>query len=283
MRTLSFIALCLSMGCQGKPTFKTPDFIVKESTTRHYDRMENTPFVWTDGRLLTMVNPYPLDLIEIYDGGTLLHSHSTELNLSSAIVVGSRLYVFGYNQNTGSIDFIYTDDLITWSTPTTALAPVSGRQYFNNSVAQLPDGTFIMAYETCEAGTVCFNTRFAWSSDLSTWHEAAGLFSPDRYAACPTIRFIDGMYYMFILRSVGEGNFVTFIARSHDLNTWEESLIPVLAASGDEGVNNSDMDLVEHQGQVIISYATGDQLTWDHIKFARYDGTLASFVKEFFK
>jgi hypothetical protein len=84
---------------------------------------------------------------------------------------------------------------------------------------------------------------------------------------------------------MGDENFMTVVTRSPDLITWQDSPMVVLSAYGysDEGKNNSDMDLVEYQGQTIISYATGDQKTWDHLKFAKYNGTMESFVKEFFK
>ena len=50
----------------------------------------------------------------------------------------------------------------------------------------------------CKECGVPFTIRFADSRDLKTWRLTSSdhIFTKDRYSSCPTIRFLDGMYYM---------------------------------------------------------------------------------------
>ncbi len=285
------ISLVLS-GCLGCSTKKpeappTASFITKSGEIELANRMEATPFIW-NGDLLLMVSAREIHKIEIYSGKTLIAEHTTTLGLASAIVSGSRLYVFGaqnWNQTTNDISFIYTDDLINWSEPQIAIHSKINIVYFNNSVTQLPDGSFVMVYETCEPGTTCFNARFAQSTDLVNWTDVGTIYSPNSYAACPTIRFADGKFYMFYLKKFGD-HFATALTRSSDLVNWEESSQIVVSTryyESTEGINASDMDLIEFNGQVQINYADGDQHDWFDIRLAKYNGTLEQFLLEFFK
>lgn len=280
------LVLVLISGCGSqveKVWPKTPSFIHKSGSVLHADRMESTPFIWTDGRILLMVPARELDKIEIYDGQTLVSAYSSPIGLACAIVVGQRLYVFGatnWTQSGNEIYSIYTEDLITWSAPKVAIPAQPGRTLFNSSVAPMPDGSFVMSYETCETGTVCFNARFATSTDLDTWTEVGTIFHPESYAACPTIRFIDGMYYVFYLGA--KDAFITYVSRSSDLINWEDGKTIVISPDESEGTNTSDFDFVEYNGKLEMTYADGDQETYANIRSATYDGTLEQFVKEFF-
>ena len=51
-------------------------------------------------------------------------------------------------------------------------------------------------------------------------------------------------------------------------------------ASG-EGIINSDVDLIEHDGFVYLTYADGDQMFQHDLKTAVYSGTLEQFFAEF--
>ena len=290
----SLLYLCTSilstgMGCscsKNSNEVYTPDFITKEKSILFYNRMEVTPFIWKNDRLIYMVSARDLGKIEIYESGKIISEFQSNLGLASAITKNGKLYIFGttnWIKPLNSIYMIESLDLIHWSEAKVVIPSHPGRAYFNNSVAALPDGRFVMAYETCENGTVCFNSRFAISDDLIKWTETGSIFKPDEYAACPTIRFVDGYYYLFYLRSMG--HFATFVSRSQDLIHWQESKKAVLSSLGtrDEGINNSDMDLIEQNGQVIINYADGDQKAWSDVRLARYRGTLENFVHEFFK
>ena len=282
------ILLLLLTGCaQEKSVSKTPNFIEKQGILIA-NRMEATPIIWNDGRLLLVVAAREQDLIEVYDGNTLIASHPTTLGLGSAFMDNGTLYIFGAtsweNVSTNTIEMFSTTDLVNWSTPIEVQHSISNRVYYNSSVTKLPDGSYLMAAETCEPGTTCFSARFFTSNDLINWSETGAIFKPEIYAACPTIRFIEGFYYVFYLKAY-DGQFATHLSRSRDLVHWDDAKLPVLVAADDAGSGNnaSDMDFVEANGELFINYADGDQLTWTNIRTAKYKGTLESFVKEFYK
>lgn len=283
------IMILFLIGCGGNKNSNylyvlTPDFIKKDNFYSFENKMEATPFIW-DNKVYMMINDRESNVttnyIEIYDeNDTLLSRTETTMSFSSAIVDTGTLYV------TGRVDTklyqMKTTDLINWTNPSIVFNGITGAELFNSSIDKLADGSFVMSYETCEPNTKCFNIRFLKSTDLENWTQVGIFFSPQVYAACPTIRVIDGVYYMFYLRSVG--HYPTYIARSTDLINWETSPKAVLSALETEGEinNNSDMDIVEKDGKVIINYAVGDQVTHTHIKRARYNGTMKQFVAEFF-
>jgi hypothetical protein len=259
----------------------TPSFITKSSDIEYRDRMEATPFVW-GGEYHMMISHRESDLIEIYKGRELISAHTSPINFASAIVDAGKLIVIGTASN--EVAHIESADLVTWSAPKVTKASIPGRTLYNTSVIKRADGSYLMSYETCEPGTACFNIRFAESSDLNSWTDVGGFFSPNQYAACPTIREVDGVIYMFYLRHIGAQNYATYITRSTDLQSWGESKI-VLSPFNTLGEENnaSDFDLVEFDGKIVMNYAIGNQLTYSHIKLATYDGTLNQFVQEFFR
>lgn len=273
----------LTLGCSSseKPFERvyTAPFITKDSGIAYRDRMEATPFDW-NGEMHVMVSHRDVDKIEIWKGQTMLSELASDLNFAAAYVESGTLYVFGTFQN--QIWVIESTDLSTWTSPRSVFAAVADRTLYNVSVAKTSSGSYVMSYETCEPGTVCFNIRFATSPDLYSWTPAGSFFSPDAYAACPTIREIDGVYYMLYLKDFG--HWATVVARSTDLVNWETSPIVVLSAleTPGETINNSDVDLVEINGEVVMTYAIGDQQTYTHIKLARFQGTIRDFFAKFF-
>ena len=67
-------------------------------------------------------------------------------------------------------------------------------------------------------------------------------------------------------------------ARSQDLASWELSPFnPILEASAGEGINNSDVDLFEYEGNTYLFYATGDQATWGAVRVVQYAGPMNEF------
>ena len=81
----------------------------------------------------------------------------------------------------------------------------------------------------------------------------------------------------------GHKGWVSFLARSKDLATWELSPFnPILEAGPGEGVNNSDVDLFEYEGNTYIFYATGDQQTWGTVRMAMFPGPLRAFFTSYF-
>jgi hypothetical protein len=152
---------------------------------------------------------------------------------------------------------------------------------------------------------VPFTARFAESKDLKAWTLLPEdcVFTKERYSACPSIRFLDGRFYMTYLETLPGPRYETYIVRSKDLIRWEPSpLNPVLVASEQDKVianpkltaeqrrkiagavdrNNSDVDFCEFRGRTVITYSWGNQQGTEFLAEAVYDGPLASFLKGLF-
>ncbi len=291
MKYIIGLLLLLMIGCAEPEMVKvyTAPFITKDTFISYPNRIENTPFEW-QGEHYMMVSTRP-DLgdtttshgIEIYDQDKNLISFTpVNLMFGSVYSENGTLHFFGTQLDRTRIYKMTTIDLVNWSSPVLVKDYVSGRKVYNTSVTKTDTG-YTMAFETCEKGTECFNVRFLKSTNLVNWTEQPRIFSSNEYAACPTIRFIDGVYYMMYLRDFN-GHWATVVVRSTDLSHWEGSPIVALSALNTPGetVNNSDADIIEINGQTHISYGIGDQASFSHIKYAHYNGTMKQFFMEFF-
>jgi len=179
-------------------------------------------------------------------------------------------------------------DLIHWSAPTVIFTAPSNQIIYNSSVTKTDTG-YVMAYEIRETGNYSrFFPKFLFSNDLINWSSFGGTYSTSIENACPTIRYLNGWYYLFTMTDrmsvVDHSRYYTVVARSRDLVTFEESPREVLNNFGrtDEGLNNSDLDFVEVNGQVLFVYLVGDQETFGFMKLGSYSGTFEQFIKEFF-
>jgi len=107
----------------------------------------------------------------------------------------------------------------------------------------------------------CF--KFARSTDLAAWKKL-------EMASCSPgwrrIQRLSGdslrgrLLYVIYLHAAVTGHKAgfPFLARSKDLAAWELSPFnPILEAGPGEGVNNSDVDLFEYEGNTYVFYATG--------------------------
>jgi hypothetical protein len=124
-----------------------------------------------------------------------------------------------------------------------------------------------------------------------------------RYSACPALRYLDGWFYMFYLEARPGPSHETHLVRSRDLIRWKPSPSnPILKAlpedkqianpkltteqrariAGAVDLNNSDMDLCEFKGKMIITYSWGNQQGTEFLGEAAYDGTVASLLKGYF-
>ena len=73
------------------------------------------------------------------------------------------------------------------------------------------------------------------------------------------------------------------LARSKDLAHWQlSSRNPVMEPCAGEGINNSDVDLIELCGRTYVNYFTGNQDDWGDLKWAIYDGPLREFFESRF-
>jgi len=115
--------------------------------------------------------------------------------------------------------------------------------------------------------------------------------------ANPTIRYLAPYYYvMYGVWSfqerpwkcyhylLPETRYVTVVARSKDLVAWDVSPCegPMLDPVTGEGINNTDADLFEFEGNTYIFYATGDQATWGTIRVAMYAGPMRALFESYF-
>lgn len=209
----------------------------------------------------------------------------------SAFVNGPELNVFsleftdfGRVMNSTGIDRMTTTDLKVWKSEKVIL-PEGDEHLFNSSVCRDKKG-FLMAYESDKPVQFCF--KFARSADLSKWEKISGLIftgENNEYSACPVIRYFEPYYYVIYLHAATEGHkgWISYLARSADLASWELSPYnPVLEAEPGEGINNSDVDILEYKGKTYLYYATGDQETWGTVRVAMFEGSEKAFFESHF-
>jgi hypothetical protein len=262
--------------------------------------MENTPVVF-NGRTLLVLNHrddtknktddykksmylYIKDLATGQEVARFGEGHS----FVNAFVEGPVLHVFaseGTNHDWfKSIFHFSSTDLKTWKREP-AIMLEGDEHLFNCSVCRDDQG-YVMAYESSKPVMFCF--KFARSKDLSHWEKIPELiFTGEKkeYSACPVIRYFAPYYYVIYLHAAvpGHKGWISYMARSKDLTKWELSpLNPILEASEGEGINNSDVDLFEWEGNTYLYYATGDQQTWGSARVAMYPGPMKSFYEACF-
>ncbi len=231
-------------------------------------------------------------------------------HFGSAHVQGDTMYVFGLkgSRRGHEIHVFRSNDLQHWDSQ--LALKMDGWKLLNNSICRGPDG-YIMAFEV-DTGNgrddVDFTTFYARSDDLMSWtflgEELA--FSRDHYTGCPTIRWHNGWYYIMYLvcldpRMVdGMETYETHIARTRDLQDYEISpLNPFMGAHEDDriianpdinteqrqrialapNINTSDLDLNEHDGEVVIYYNWGAQAGIEYMAEARYHGALGELLE----
>jgi len=298
---------------ESKPAATRP--VIKKLGTIECDMVETTPVVWK-GRLFRF--EYVRDNYKANKTGRSYFrfkdvekdeatpAFAAGYHLGSAHVEGDTMYVYGVNAWDGdTIQVFWSKDLKTWSDKTALKLP--GWGLFNNSVCKGPE-RYIMAFEVGKPPEVVgnpFTTRFAESKDLLNWTliGAESVYTKDRYSACPTIRRLEGYYYMSYLEAKPGPTYEPYIVRTPDLRTWESSPLNPIMRHGPEdkiignptftpaqrehvakavNINNCDVDLCEFRGKTIITYCWGNQQGIEFLAHAVYEGTLKSFLQGFF-
>lgn len=257
--------------------------------------MENTPVIF-EGRPLLVMNhrddtkantdEYAKNMhlvIRDLTTGNEISRFGEGHSFANAFLEGKELNVFASQGDRDWFHGIYrfrSTNLTNWQRE--SAIPTEGDEHlFNTSVCRDDQG-FLMAYESSKPVQFCF--EFARSKDLSRWQKVPGLTFTgvkNEYSACPVVRYFAPYYYVIYLHAAipGHPGWVSFMGRSQDLATWELSPFnPILEPSPGEGVNNSDVDLFEWEGNTYLFYATGDQATWSSLRVAQYAGP----IKEFF-
>jgi hypothetical protein len=263
--------------------------------------MENTPFVFGDRPLLAL--NYRDDTKNNTDGykpsmylfirdlrtGQEIARFGEGHSFVNAFVNGPELNVFaseGTNRDWFQSIYRFTStDLKTWKREL-AIEREGDEHLFNCSLCRDDQG-FLLAYESNLPVGFCF--KFARSRDLAKWEKVPGLVfagvDGKEYSACPVIRYWAPYYYVIYLHAAipGHNGWVSFLARSKDLIAWELSPAnPILEAAPGEGINNSDVDLFEWEGNTYLYYATGDQATWGSVRVAMHAGPMRQFFESCF-
>lgn len=270
--------------------------------------MENTPVVFR-GRVLLVQNDRSIKrneqekaylFVQDMVTGQEVARLGTGFSFVSALVSGEELNVFGTvntnDQWTKDIYRFWSSDLKSWKQEL-VIRREADEHLFNTSVCR-DDRGYLMAYESNKP--VQWSFRFARSKDLVRWERVPGIQLADlheqSFCACPAIRRVAPYYYVLygIQRERGPGpryqyllpetKYVTAIARSRDLALWELSPTrhPMLDPIPGEGINNTDADLFEFEGNTYVYYATGDQATWGTIRVAMYAGPMKELFEAYF-
>jgi hypothetical protein len=305
-------ALTLGANPPAPPSSSTPAGIEKLGTIE-CDIVEATPVVFDDKLLFfqSVRGDYKHKEKDIDDcyfrfwdpaAEKSLRPFAIGYHLGSATVIGDYMYVFGVKTwGASRIDMFWSNDLVEWKSMPALDLP--GWSIFNNSVCRA-DGRYVMAFEidkpSDEAG-VPFTTRFAESTDLRSWKLLARdcVFAKDRYTACPSLRYINGWFYMTYLEAKPGPEYETYLVRSRDLRTWDASPSnPLLQMSSDDqkiaterlspaereriraakNINSSDVDFCEFQGKTEVLYSWGNQQGIEHLARARFNGPLDAFL-----
>ncbi|MDG3006407.1 hypothetical protein [Paludisphaera mucosa] len=268
------------------------------------DRLYRFEYVRKDYRPNTTGDSY-FRLVDV-ETGEASPAFAQGYDLGCAYAEGGSIWAFAVNDWDGSkVVAFKSDDLKTWEVHPALDLP--GWGLFNTSVCKAGD-RYVMAIEVGkppEVVGVPFTTRFAESADLKTWAllPEDRVYTRERYVACPSIRHLDGDFYMTYLETLPGPRYETYIVRSKDLIHWQPSRFnPILAASPQDKAianprlddeqrtkiagavdrNNSDMDFCEFHGRTIINYSWGNQQGTEFLAEAVHDGSLASFLKAFF-
>jgi hypothetical protein len=232
-----------------------------------------------------------LTIVNLKTGAEVASPFAYGFSMGCAVVIDNKVNVFASKIINGSGSDIYrftSADLVHWSEPALAVGRSGSELLWNSSVTRGPNG-YVMAYESNQPVGFCF--KFAQSTDLVNWNKinVPTFAGPkgNEYSACPDLDYVNGYYYVTYLAQgtvLGSQNgFVTEIARSKDLTTWEFSdKNPMLTPSAGEGINNSDVDLFEYNNKTYVFYCSGDQQSWGNIQLAVYGGTPGQLLSSYF-
>ncbi len=308
------LCACLILACGVAATQEKPE-VVKKGTVA-CDLVEATPIVWK-ARLYrfeyvrdrykhnALGKPY-FRFVD-YETGEATPPFAEGYHLGSAFAEDGVMYVYGVREwGEGVVRAFWSKDLKEWQAQDALKLP-PGWTIFNNSVCK-DDKGYVMAIEIGDPPEVVghrFTLFFARSENLLDWklEPLECVFTRERYSACPTIRFLDGWYYMVYLERLEQWYFAPQWVRSKDLRDWVLSpLNPMMKPGpedkqianteltgeeraridGAENINNSDVDFCEFDGKTVISYSWGNQRGVEFLAEAVYRGPEAAFLRGWF-
>lgn len=283
MRVVALLFLTLLTACGNDALFMKSSRLQKlhGHPLQQTNTYEGTPVVF-NGQQVNFEFLRDAHLVRVWDieTGSLINQFAWDYGFGAAFV-DSQVYIFGSDDSGQVIVERHSSDLVSWSADTVVMTASAGQRFFNVSVAHGQTG-YVLAYEVREtANGIGDSFRMAVSTDLHNWNTIGDVFD-HAYSACPVVRYVNGYYYVIYL--VNEKNmFLSRIARSQDLITWEKSTEYVLEPDPGEGINTSDVDLYEWNGETMIYYYIGDQATWGGLGIAKFSGSMKDFFEGYFK
>jgi hypothetical protein len=268
----------------------TNNLLIKEDISIIYG-CEQTPIVW-NGNLYNVVGIHPptsdhnatncyIAIISADGTNNIIAVTANDCQYPSAIVNNGTLYIYATSWGNGQTPWVfYTKDLTNWSS--NQIVQNNPPTVFNTSVCY--DGSrYVMAMEYGY-----FYQQFATSPDGTNFTVTTNSYtSKSGYAACATIRYINGYYYL-VYCSYESSYFIERITRSLDLANWTDSAKSpmIVPDSYDLAIptcnNTSDMDIEEYNGQTQIYYTVGNQSSWFNIRRAYYNGSMKDLFEWFF-
>ncbi|MFA6930249.1 MAG: hypothetical protein WCT05_07980, partial [Lentisphaeria bacterium] len=194
------------------------------------------------------------------------------LHLGNAFVWQNRIFVTAV-EGWGKSRFyqLESDDMLHWSEPRVILEHPSWQGY-NTSLCRGKED-FILTFELgapAELVHVPFTMFFARSKDLKQWEFLEDCsFGRDFYTGGPMLRYFSPWFYFFYLHGSYQDGFQEYVARSQNLQQWENSALnPILSCDEADrkiaakfnpariqlihsaiNINNSDMDCCEWQNR----------------------------------
>ncbi|WP_353197610.1 hypothetical protein [Parapedobacter defluvii] len=234
--------------------------------------------------------------------GELVTTALTNHAFGTALVWNDTVYVFAGNygkdkpwRQITSITMTASGDLKNWTEPVTVFEASGNEYFFNTAVARGADG-FALLYETNDPTWPPFTFRYVKSADLRNWEEIPGaVYGIDKYVGGPALYYEGDWYYTLYLDNISTG-WVTRIARSKDLVSWEDAKperpfvafdtthmdIPLLDPTIREN-NASDVELCYFNGKSVLYFTGSDQSTAGDLQWATFDGTPKELFEYFFE
>lgn len=317
IRPAATLALLLSLcafgtACASAPKADSgPKKLVKTGTI-DVDLCETSPFVFK-GKLYRLEWHRKAKRLRIMDPATQTEvSHFGDKHrFPSVFVKDGTVHVIATNEDKGwcgtTLKVFTSKDLVNWQEQVGYQNPKF--MICNTSACKAGD-RYVMSIELVAGGGGYYG-RFLESKDGLHWELMPEDCTLRGKGSVHLIRFHDGQFYTFATQS-GQpvmtpqgrrGGFTLLLQRSPDLKKWESSpLNPVVAPSpedklvanprlteeqrakiaGANDINNSDIDMCEYKGKLVVNYSWGNQTGVEFIAGAEFDGTTGEYLDSLF-
>jgi hypothetical protein len=287
--------------------------LIKKFGTVGIDLCETSPFVFK-GKLYRLDWHRAAGRLRVIDHDTRKEvcNLAPKYAFQSVLVEGDTVHVFatlsdrkgGSYRNT--ITQFTSKDLTTWEE-----SPVFHDKKFivaNTSICK-GDDKYVLSVEVRGGSPGAmgpWSARFMESPDLKTWTmmpEDCRQGIKGRIASPHLLRFHNGWYHLFSTVTGHPKGYTLALYRTRDFKTWESSPYnPIMIPDDADKVpynpdftdedkkkievannkDNSDIDFIEHDGKLVITYCWGNQVGKEFVSEAEYAGTMAQYLDGWF-